>query len=197
LKPTRPFSNSTRDDREKGLRVNHRIRIPKVRVIDPDGNQLGIMDTRDALHVAQTQFGLDLIEISPFAKPPVCKIMDYGKYKFQQKKKTQEAKKNQTIIVVKEIKLRPTTDQHDLNVKLKHITKFLAQGNKVKVSMRFRGREVVHADLGKAKMDKIIQTLGTLAVVEQHPKLEGKQTTMVVAASTGANAPKPTPAQQN
>lgn len=186
----KPRGNFHRKERDKGLRVNHRIRIPKVRVIDPDGNQLGIMDTKEALDLAKNKFEMDLIEVSPFAKPPVCKIMDFGKYKFQQKKKSQEAKKNQTIIVVKEIKLRPTTDTHDLEVKMKHISKFLEQGNKVKVSLRFRGREVVHADVGKAQMDKIVNHVGDDAVVEQNPKLEGKQMTMVLAPATGAGTQK-------
>lgn len=183
MKQPNEFQGGNRPQRDKGLRVNHRIRIPQVRVIDPEGNQLGILETRDAIEMAQNQFGLDLIEISPFAKPPVCKIMDYGKYKFQQKKKTQEAKKNQTLIVIKELKLRPNTDQHDFDVKVKHAAKFIAQGNKVKITLRFRGREVVHADLGKAQLDKMIKVLGTTVVVEQHPKLEGKSMTMILAGA--------------
>ncbi|MCB1198763.1 MAG: translation initiation factor IF-3 [Deltaproteobacteria bacterium] len=186
----KPKGNFQKKERDKGLRVNQRIRIPKVRVIDPDGEQLGVMDTREALDLAQNKYGLDLIEVSPFAKPPVCKIMDFGKYKFQLKKKSQEAKKNQMIIVVKEIKLRPTTDKHDMDVKIKSIVKFLEQGNKVKVSLRFRGREVVHASVGKAQMDKIVDHLGSTAVIEQHPKLEGKQMTMVLASSSAAASSK-------
>lgn len=182
-KPPFQFRNK---DRDKGLRVNHRIRIPKVRVIDPDGVQLGILDTKEALNIAQNKFEMDLIEVSPFAKPPVCKIMDYGKYKFEQKKKVKEAKRNQTIIVVKEIKFRPNTDQHDFDVKVKKISKFLAQGNKVKVSLRFRGREVVHSNVGKAQMDKVVLTLGSEAIVEQEPKLEGKNMTMVLNAPAGS-----------
>lgn len=167
--------------REKELRVNHRIRIPKVRVIGPEGAQLGVMDTVDALRMAKDQYNLDLIEIAPFEKPPVCKIMDYGKYKYQQKKKSQEAKKNQTVIVVKEIKFRPTTDQHDFDVKVRHITRFLTEGNKAKVSIRFRGREMTHTDLGKAVLTRVVTTLGNDAVVEMEPKLEGRTMMMILA----------------
>jgi translation initiation factor IF-3 len=124
---------------------------------------------------------LDLIEVSPFAKPPVCKIMDFGKYKFELKKKNQEAKKKQTIIVVKEIKMRPTTDTHDFDVKMKHVMRFLDEGNKVKISIRFRGREVVHADLGRNLMDKVAEQVKDVAVVETSAKLEGKNMSMILA----------------
>ncbi len=168
-------------ERKQELRVNHRIRIPKVRVIGPEGAQLGIMDTQDALRMAKETYNSDLIEIAPFEKPPVCKIMDYGKYKYQLKKKTQEAKKNQTVIIVKEIKFRPNTDQHDFDVKVRHIARFLEEGNKAKVSIRFRGRELVHTDLGKAVMTRVVGKLGNDVVVEMEPKLEGKTMTMVLA----------------
>lgn len=167
--------------REKELRVNHRIRIPKVRVIGPEGAQLGIMDTVDALRMAKETYNSDLIEIAPFEKPPVCKIMDYGKYKYQQKKKSQEAKKNQTVIVVKEIKFRPNTDQHDFDVKVRHIARFLEEGNKTKVTIRFRGRELTHTDLGKAMLNRVVTNLGPEAVVEMEPKLEGRTMMMVLA----------------
>lgn len=167
-------------DSEKRLRVNGMIRVPRVRVIDPDGKQLGVLDTYEAIRTANEKYNLDLIEISPTADPPVCKIMDFGKYKYQLKKKSQEAKKNQSVIVVKEIKLRPTTDQHDFDFKLKHIERFLEEGNKVKVSIRFIGREVVHSDLGRAMLDRLAQTLGKKATMEQTPKLEGKTMIMVL-----------------
>ncbi len=167
--------------REKELRVNHRIRIPKVRVIGPDGAQLGVMDTNDALRMARDTYNSDLIEIAPFEKPPVCKIMDYGKYKYQLKKKSQEAKKNQTVILVKEIKFRPTTDQHDFDVKVRHIARFLSDGNKTKVTIRFRGRELTHTDLGKLVLTRVKEKLGTDAVVEMEPKLEGRTMMMVLA----------------
>lgn len=168
-------------ERKQELRVNHRIRIPKVRVIGPDGSQLGVLDTSEALRLAQENYGLDLIEIAPFEKPPVCKIMDYGKYKYQQKKKSQEAKKNQTIILVKEIKFRPNTDQHDFDVKVRHIARFLEEGNKAKVTIRFRGRELTHTEIGRAVLGRVVSNLGEAAVVEQEPKLEGKNMTMVLA----------------
>jgi len=163
--------------------VNGMIRIPRVRVIGPDGNQMGIMQTPEALRAAQ-DFGLDLIEISPTADPPVCKIMDHGKFKYQQKKKTQEAKKNASFIQVKEIKLRPSTDEHDFDFKLKHITRFLDEGNKAKVTIRFRGRELVHSQLGKQMLDRIREAVGSKAMVEQEAKLEGRNMTMVLAPKT-------------
>ncbi|MCI5072471.1 translation initiation factor IF-3 [bacterium] len=160
-------------------RVNRMIRVPKVRVIGPDGDQLGVLDTQEALRIAQDK-QLDLIEISPKARPPVCKIMDYGKFKYQQKKKNQEAKKNQSVIQVKEIKMRPSTDLHDFNFKLKHIEKFLGEGNKVKVTIRFRGREVVHSELGLTMLNKISENLEDKCTIDQSPKLEGRNMTMVL-----------------
>lgn len=165
---------------QKGLRVNHKIRVPRVRLIGPDGKQLGVVDTQEALRAAHEKFHLDLIEISPTAKPPVCKIMDYGKYKYQQKKKNQEAKKHQNIILVKEIKLRPSTDQHDFDFKVKHIERFLEDGNKAKVTIRFRGRELVHSQLGEAMLGRIAATLQDKAEVEQPPKLEGRNMIMIL-----------------
>ncbi len=164
----------------KGMRVNRQIRVPRVRVIGPDGKQLGILETPVAFRMAHEQYNLDLIEISPTADPPVCKIMDYGKFKYQQKKKTQEAKKNQNIILVKEIKLRPSTDQHDFDFKVKHLERFLEDGNKAKVTVKFKGRELVHSQLGKAMLDRIVQVLVDRAVIEQYPKLEGKNMSMVL-----------------
>ncbi len=157
------------------------IRVPRVRVIGPEGNQLGILDTSEALRTAIEVYNLDLIEISPSASPPVCKIMDFGKFKYQQKKKTQEAKKNQNIIQVKEIKLRPATDDHDLEVKVKHILRFLDEGNKAKVTIRFKGRELMHSQLGRVMLDRIIQAVGAKAAVEQEARLEGKMMFMVLA----------------
>ena len=169
------------NEKKQELRVNHRIRIPKVRVIGPEGAQLGVMDTSEAIRIARDQYGSDLIEIAPFEKPPVCKIMDYGKFKYQQKKKSQEAKKNQTIILVKEIKFRPNTDSHDFDVKVRHIARFLAEGNKARVTIRFRGRELTHTDIGRDVLKRVIANLGETVVVEQDPKLEGKQMSMVLA----------------
>lgn len=168
-------------EKKQELRVNHRIRIPKVRVIGPEGAQLGIMDTTDALRMAREQYNSDLIEIAPFEKPPVCKIMDYGKFKYQQKKKSQEAKKNQTIILVKEIKFRPNTDQHDFDVKVRHIVRFLADGNKARITIRFRGRELTHIDIGRSVLTRVCAQLADQAIIEQEPKLEGRTMSMVVA----------------
>lgn len=163
------------------LRVNRMIRVPKVRVIAPDGKQLGILDTPVALKRAMEEYQLDLIEISPTADPPVCKIMDYGKYKYQQKKKTQEARKNQSVILVKEVKLRPATSEHDVEVKVKHITRFLLDGNKAKVTIRFKGRELVHSELGKVMLDRIVTALEGKAMIEQAAKLEGRSMIMILA----------------
>lgn len=166
--------------KEKKLRVNYMIRVPKVRVISPTGEQLGVLDTQVAVRKAQEEYNLDLIEIASEANPPVCKIMDFGKYKYQLKKKTQEAKKNQNVILVKEIKLRPSTDQHDFDFKVKHIERFLKEGNKVKVTIRFKGREMVHTDLGSTMLDRIALAIGDQAVVDQTPKLEGRSMAMVL-----------------
>jgi len=157
------------------------IRVPRVRVIDSEGKQLGILETPEALRIAQDQYRSDLIEISPTADPPVCKIMDYGKYKYQLKKKTQEAKKNQNVILVKEIKLRPSTDDHDFDFKVKHIIRFLEEGNKAKVTIKFKGRELVHSELGRVMLNRIVTVLGTKAAIEQPAKLEGRNMSMVVA----------------
>ncbi|MCB0308916.1 MAG: translation initiation factor IF-3 [Bdellovibrionales bacterium] len=156
------------------------IRVPRVRVIDPEGKQLGVLDTHEALRTAMEKYNLDLIEISPTADPPVCKIMDFGKFKYQLKKKEQEAKKNQSVIIVKEIKLRPSTDQHDFDFKLKHIERFLEEGNKVKVTIRFFGRELVHSDLGKVMLNRIAEAVTKKAQIEQYPKLEGRTMIMVL-----------------
>lgn len=134
---------------------------------------LGVMAPFEALKLAEAK-GLDLIEISPDAKPPTCKMMDYGKYKYEQKKKAQEARKNQTVIIVKEIQLRPRTDSHDLETKLKHARRFLEDGSKVKFNMRFRGREMAHMDIGQAMLFKVIELFKTEAIVEVPPKKEGK-----------------------
>jgi translation initiation factor IF-3 len=164
----------------KGLRINRMIRVPKIRVIGPDGKQLGILDTYVALRMAQEQYNLDLIEISPTADPPVCKIMDFGKYKYQLKKKSQEAKKNQNVIVVKEIKMRPSTDQHDFDHKVKNIERFIEEGNKAKVTIKFKGRELVHSQLGKEMLDRVCSVLSAKVAVEQSPKLEGRNMSMVL-----------------
>jgi translation initiation factor IF-3 len=160
--------------------MNAQIRVPEVRLIDSDGEQVGVMATAEALRKAQGS-GLDLVEISPNAKPPVCRIMDYGKYVFDQSKKMTAAKKKQKQVHVKEVKFRPNTDVGDYNVKLKKMLTFLERGDKVKVSLRFRGREMQHRELGMALLQRVKRDLPEGLVVEQEPKLEGRQMTMVVA----------------
>jgi len=163
-----------------GPRVNDQIRIPNVRLIDETGENVGVVPTREALSRAEG-VGLDLVEISPMADPPVCKILDYGKFKYEQQKRANEARKKQKIIEVKEIKMRPNIDQHDYEVKMRSIFKFLTEGDKVKVTMRFRGREMAHQELGLAVLDRVRDEVGELGKVEQMPKLEGRQMTMVMA----------------
>lgn len=152
-----------------------------MRLIDAEGNQLGIMSPREALARAEDA-GLDLVEVSPTAKPPVCRIMDYGKYRYELSKKQQEAKKKQVVVEVKEIKLRPKTEKHDLDFKIKNIKKFLQQKNKVKVTLRFRGREIVYAHtMGLDTLNRVAEQLAEDGVVQQAPKMEGRQMTMLVA----------------
>ncbi len=164
----------------KGIRVNDRIRIKEVRVISPDGTQLGIMPIEQALQMAYSQ-NLDLVEVAPEARPPVCRIMDYGKYRYEQSKKAREARKKQTIIELKEIKLRPKTEEHDFQFKARHAERFLKEGNKAKITMMFRGREVIRMDRGKALLNRFVETLKDVAVVEQAPKIEGRNMTMILA----------------
>jgi len=152
--------------------VNYRIRAKEVRLIGEDGDQLGIVTTDRALIKAR-DLGLDLVEVAPQAQPPVCRIMDYGKFKYEQSKKAQEARKKQTIIQVKEIKMRPRTDVHDLEVKKRRIRKFIADGNKVKVTVRFRGRENAHPELGFTLLRKIAEEMSTIAVPENVPVKQG------------------------
>lgn len=161
-------------------RINNEITAREVRLIDAQGEQAGIVRVRDALDMA-TESGLDLVEVAPQASPPVCKIMDYGKFKYQQSKKAAEAKKKQKQIEVKEVKFRPGTEDHDYQVKLRNATRFLEAGDKVKITLRFRGREMAHRDVAGALLDRIEQDLAGLANVEQRPRLEGRQVTMVMA----------------
>lgn len=166
--------------RSNELRVNRRIRVPEVRLIDFDGSQLGLFQTMDAIKLADER-GYDLVEISPTARPPVCKIMDYGKYKYEMSKKAHEAKKHQVVVHVKEVKMRPSTDEHDLQTKIKHIRRFIEDGNKAKVTVQFRGREMSHRELGHRIIEKVLINIGELAVVEQPPKMEGRFLTTILA----------------
>ena len=160
--------------------MNGAIRAPQVRCIDPDGEQLGILDTRDAINKAE-DFGLDLVEVQPNVVPPVCKILDYGKFKYEAQKRANDARKKQKIIEVKEIKLRPNIDEHDYQVKMRAVVKFLNAGDKVKVTLRFRGREMAHQTLGANVLARVREEMDELAKVEAHPKMEGRQMIMVLA----------------
>ncbi|MEW6619977.1 MAG: translation initiation factor IF-3 [bacterium] len=164
----------------KGLRINRQIRAREVRVIDTDGQQIGIIPLYKALDLAMEK-DLDLVEIVPDSTVPVCKIMDYGKYRYEQRKKEREKKKKQKIILVKEIKLRPHIERHDYEVKLRHISKFLQDGDKVKIIMGFRGREMEHSELGRKILDRLVEDLKEIGIVEVMPKLEGKQMIMILA----------------
>ena len=154
--------------------------MPQVRLIDENGQMIGVVSRREALNRAQ-ESGLDLVEVSPTAEPPVCKVLDYGKFKYESQKKKNEARKKQKIIEVKEIKMRPGIDDHDYDVKMRAMHRFLEEGDKVKVTMRFRGREMVHQELGLKVLERVRGQLDEVAKVEQMPRLEGRQMTMVIA----------------
>lgn len=149
-------------------------------MIGPDGAQIGILAVRDALKLAEEQ-GLDLVEVAPLAKPPVCKIIDYGKFKYEQKKKAQEARKNQTVVLVKEVKMRPKTDTHDFDFKANHARRFLQEGHKVKASIVFRGREMAHQEIGLEHLNKLAERLADICLVEQPPRIEGRAMSMILA----------------
>ncbi len=168
-----------RSHKPKGPKINERIRAKEVQVITNDGKNLGTLSTREAVDLAKQQ-GLDLIEISPNANPPVCKIIDIGKYKYDLQKKANKAKKKQKIMNLKEIKLRPVTEIHDYNFKIKNAQRFLEKGDKVKFTVRFKGREMQHTDLGSKLMDRIINDTSKMGKVEIRPKFEGKQIIMII-----------------
>ncbi len=161
-------------------RVNERIHAEEVRLVDEKGEMIGVVSAADALKKAKAA-GLDLVEVSPNAKPPVCKVLDYGKYKYEQQKKAHEAKKKQKVIHVKEVKLRPNIDTHDLEIKMRAIHKFLDGGDKVKITLRFRGREMAHQDIGMKLLDQVRQELADKIKIENEPSFEGRQVVMVVA----------------
>ncbi|MFA5446718.1 MAG: translation initiation factor IF-3 [Sphaerochaeta sp.] len=169
----------------KDLRVNRQIRAREVLVIDQDGNQRGIMSSFDAVALAEG-VGLDLVEVSPNANPPVCKILDFGKYRYEQEKRMRDAKRNQNIVKMKEIRMQPKIEKHDLETKSKHIGEFLNEGNKVKVSIRFRGRELAHTELGKVVLDRILAQLETIGVgynLDREAQMEGRMMSMIVSPS--------------
>ncbi|HVX92124.1 MAG TPA: translation initiation factor IF-3 [Xanthobacteraceae bacterium] len=163
-----------------GPRVNEEIRAREVHLIDKDGSNRGTVPIAEALSIAQ-EAGLDLVEISPNATPPVCKLLDYGKYKYQEQKKAAEARKKQKVVEVKEVKFRPMIDDHDYDVKMRSMKRFFEEGDKVKVTLRFRGRELAHQELGIQLLDRVKGDTSVLAKVEQEPKFEGRQMVMVLA----------------
>ena len=163
-----------------GPRVNEEIAVPNVRLVDENGAMIGVVTRNEALAMAE-KASLDLVEVAPGADPPVCKILDYGKFKYEEQKKKNEARKKQKVIEVKEIKLRPGIDEHDYDVKMRSMVKFIEEGDKVKVTMRFRGRELTHQDLGMNVLMRVKGDLDELAKVEQFPRMEGRQMTMVMS----------------
>ncbi|HOV57027.1 MAG TPA: translation initiation factor IF-3 [Rhodanobacteraceae bacterium] len=165
---------------EKGNRRNHEIRVPRVRVIGADGEQVGILSRDEALRMAE-EVELDLVEIQPNADPPVCRIMDFGKFKFEMQKKAHAAKKKTKQIEIKELKFRPTTDDADYLIKVRNLKRFLSEGDKVKIVIRFKGREMAHTELGVAMVKKIEADILEEALIEQYPRLEGRQMVMMVA----------------
>jgi translation initiation factor IF-3 len=171
--------NAPQPNRDTGPRINDRIRSPEIRLIGADGENVGVVTPARAMQMAE-EAGLDLVEISPNAEPPVCKIMDFGKFKYEQQKKEAEARKNQKVIEIKEIKFRPGTDTHDYDVKMRSVVKFLAEGDKVKVTLRFRGREMAHQELGLELLNRVASDVGDKGKVESMPRLEGRQMVMMI-----------------
>lgn len=177
------------DNRPRETRVNERIRAREVRLIDEDGQVVGVMPPAQALAMARER-DVDLVEVSPMAVPPVCRLMDWGRYKYEQSKKENEARKHQKVTELKEIRMRPRTDDHDLTVKVRKIEEFLADGDKVKVSVLFRGREMAHPELGRVLLDKIVAELKNTAQVERAPLMEGRSMSMFVSRAPGYEPPK-------
>ncbi len=178
-------NNASRTTKEvkniaKRINVNRRIRAKEIRLIDQDGKQLGVVPFKEALATAESH-GLDLVEVAPNVSPPVCRIMDYGRYKYQQNKKLQEAKKRQSTFQVKEIKLRPRTGEHDFQVKMRHAKRFLDHRDKVKVSVIFRGREMAHTELGVGLLKRVVEETSEFAIVEQGARREGRIMVMILA----------------
>ncbi len=166
-----------------GLRINEEIKIREIRLVDETGAQLGIMAPKDALQIAMER-GLDLVEVAPAAKPPVCKIMDVGKYKYEQSKREREARKKQHVVSLKEVKLRPNIEDNDFQTKIRNAIRFLEEGDKVKVTIMFRGREMSHPELGKDLLDRVMDIVKDLGILERSAKLEGRNMSMVISPKT-------------
>lgn len=181
-RPVRAARNIGRCQRisSKDLRLNEAIRAREVRLVDADGSQLGIVPVRDALRIAGEK-ALDLVEVAPTAKPPVCRIMDYGKFRYEESKREREARKKQKIISIKELKMRPNIEDHDFDVRVKQAEKFLKEGDKIKCTIMFRGREIVHAENGKVVLDRLLDRIQDLVVVERPPKVEGRNMIMILS----------------
>jgi translation initiation factor IF-3 len=177
-------------------RVNTRIRAREVLLIDEDGTRVGVVPLREALALAEER-GLDLVEVAPNAMPPVCRVLDYGKYRYEQTKKEREARKHQKQAELKEVRLKPKTDDHDLEIKAKQARKFLLAGDKVKFTVRFRGREMAHPDIGREMLEQIAEQLRDVAIVEQRPLMEGRALSLLLAPGAKAKAPRPAPASQS
>lgn len=160
-------------------RVNSEIRSDSIRLVDQNGNMIGVVQVAEGLRMAEAA-GLDLVEISPTAKPPVCKVLDYGKYKYEAQKKAHDARKKQKVIQIKEIKLRPTIDKHDLDIKIRNVLGFLDEGDKVRITLRFRGREMDHSEIGMKILEKVQEALKDQCKIENSPRIEGKQIVMLV-----------------
>jgi translation initiation factor IF-3 len=160
--------------------LNDRIRSPQVRLIGPDGDQIGLIPTQEALRRAR-ELDLDLVEVAPQAQPPVCRIMDYGKFKYEEARKARKAKKKQHTVQVKEVKFRPGIEEHDFEFKLRHARRFLDEGNKVKATMMYRGRQITHAEIGREVLLRVAQELEEVGKIEAHPNLEGRNMTMILA----------------
>ena len=181
IPPRKPTTRSAQPQpKEEGHRINHRIDAREVRLIGAEGENLGVVPVRQAIYMAE-EANLDLVEVSPDAKPPVCKILDYGKFKYQEQKKAAEARKNQKVIEIKEIKMRPMIDDHDYDVKMRSISKFFGEGDKVKITLRFRGREMAHQELGYQLLDRVKKDTAATAKVESEPRFEGRQVVMVLS----------------
>ncbi|MBK8169683.1 MAG: translation initiation factor IF-3 [Sandaracinaceae bacterium] len=165
---------------QTGPRTNERIRIPEVRVVGNDGEMLGVMETREALKLAREK-ELDLVEVNPKAFPPVCKIMDFGKFKYEEARKAREAKKKQTVVELHEIKLRPKTDDHDIDFKVRKIREFISYGDKVKITVRFRGREITHPEMAQKQLDRIVDAVKDVTLVESSSRMEGRTMTVLLA----------------
>ncbi len=177
------------NDRQREIRVNERIRAREVRLIDENGEMIGVMPPQRALDIARER-NLDLVEVSPNAIPPVCKLMDYGRYKYEQAKKENEARKHQKTVTLKEIRLSPRTDEHDVDVKTRKIQEFLADGDRVRVSVKFRGAEMRHPDIGRKLLDGIAEVLKGSAIIERSPTMEGKMMSMIISRAPGWEPPK-------